>query len=231
MSSSINIIVLSDAHGKLDSIEKILNNVSNKVDLIIYCGDIAPYRQHFDTIKYITKLINYAEKFNISKILAVPGNVDNPKHYFEASINNDIFMNLHENFYMYKEYVFVGFGGSNITPFNTFFENTEDTIEKKLAALLENINNRNKIILTTHAPPYNSKCDVAYSGQHIGSTAIRNIIERFKPILVLSGHVHESRCIDKIGNTTIINPGPMSKGYYAMVKLGDIIEANLSQVY
>ena len=231
MSSFINIIVLSDAHGRLDLIEKILNDVSSKVDLVVYCGDIAPYRQHFDTISYITKLIKYAERLNISKILAVPGNVDDPRHYYEASMKNNIFVNLHENFYIYKEYVFVGFGGSNITPFNTFFENTEDTIEKKLVALLENINNRNNLVLVTHVPPHNTKCDVTYSGQHIGSTTIRNIIERFKPILVLSGHVHESRCVDRIGNTIIVNPGPMSKGYYATVKLGNAVEATLSQVY
>lgn len=232
MSNSVNMIVFSDAHGKLDLAEKILSNVSSssKVDLIIFCGDIAPYRQHFDTINYITKFIEFAERFKVSKIIAVPGNVDNPKHYTDASINNNIFVDIHEKLYTFGKYVFVGFGGSNITPFNTFFENPEDTIEKKIIGVLENIGDKSNLVLVTHAPPYNTKCDIAYNGQHIGSTAIRKIIERYKPKLALSGHVHESRCVDRIDETIIVNPGPLAKGYYAIVKLGNVVEAYLKQI-
>jgi Icc-related predicted phosphoesterase len=40
-----------------------------------------------------------------------------------------------------------------------------------------------------------------------GSTAVRELIERYQPILSLHGHVHESRGATHIGRTLCINPG------------------------
>ena len=41
----------------------------------------------------------------------------------------------------------------------------------------------------------------------VGSTAVRELIERYQPVLSLHGHIHESKGIAKIGRTTIVNPG------------------------
>jgi Icc-related predicted phosphoesterase len=41
----------------------------------------------------------------------------------------------------------------------------------------------------------------------VGSTAVREAIERYQPLLGLHGHIHESKGITKIGRTTCINPG------------------------
>jgi Icc-related predicted phosphoesterase len=42
---------------------------------------------------------------------------------------------------------------------------------------------------------------------HVGSTTVRQLIEKCKPLLGLHGHIHESRGFVKIGRTLCINPG------------------------
>jgi Icc-related predicted phosphoesterase len=41
----------------------------------------------------------------------------------------------------------------------------------------------------------------------VGSTAVRELIERYQPMLALHGHVHESPGAVHIGRTLCINPG------------------------
>jgi Icc-related predicted phosphoesterase len=40
-----------------------------------------------------------------------------------------------------------------------------------------------------------------------GSAAVRDLIERYQPLVALHGHIHESRAMTKIGRTVCINPG------------------------
>jgi Icc-related predicted phosphoesterase len=67
-------------------------------------------------------------------------------------------------------------------------------------------------VAVIHAPPFNTHCDVLFDGRHIGSKAVRSWIEKNQPCLALHGHIHESPQLsgtffDRIGATTIINPG------------------------
>jgi Icc-related predicted phosphoesterase len=40
-----------------------------------------------------------------------------------------------------------------------------------------------------------------------GSTAIRDAVERFQPLLGLHGHIHESQAAARLGRTLCVNPG------------------------
>jgi Icc-related predicted phosphoesterase len=78
-------------------------------------------------------------------------------------------------------------------------------------------------IFNLHCPPYNTQLDVApeldatlkpivNSGGginmiHVGSVAVREAIEKHKPLLGIHGHIHESRGFAKIGRTLCLNPG------------------------
>ena len=42
---------------------------------------------------------------------------------------------------------------------------------------------------------------------HVGSVSVRKVIEKYRPLLGLHGHIHESRGLVKLGNTLCINPG------------------------
>ena len=108
---------------------------------------------------------------------------------------------------------FFGLGGSNPTPFDTPFELSEDEIKKELES------QGGGEVLLTHAPPKDTECDMLPDGAHVGSDAVREVIEEFKPKIVICGHIHEGMGTDKIGETIIVNPGEASKGSYALVDL------------
>lgn len=130
------------------------------------------------------------------RTLAVSGNMD----YFSIiaklqesgiSIENDV--------KRVGDYVFMGIGREEVS------------IEEKEL--------EEKLIIVSHYPPYGTKVDIAFTGEHIGSYTVRNVIEKLKPIACLCGHVHEARGVDQIDKTLILNPGPLSWGYYAILDL------------
>jgi len=62
-----------------------------------------------------------------------------------------------------------------------------------------------KKIMVTHMHSANSKSE--FSG-FPGSVSIRKAIQKFKPEILLHGHIHEAAGIEeKIGNTRVINVG------------------------
>ncbi|QKR00697.1 phosphoesterase [Metallosphaera tengchongensis] len=116
----------------------------------------------------------------------------------------------------------VSTGYVNPTPFNTYRESPESTIYMRLEGLLEKVNPR-ETILNVHAPPINTKLDMAKTKrgrEHVGSASVRELIEKFSPLVGLHGHVHESWGIDKIGDTKLINPGSQ---YYEGVFRGALL--------
>ena len=41
----------------------------------------------------------------------------------------------------------------------------------------------------------------------VGSPAVREVLEKYQPLVSLHGHIHESAGTRKIGTTVAINPG------------------------
>ena len=76
-----------------------------------------------------------------------------------------------------------------------------------------------RLVFGLHAPPYDTQLDVApkiiwesleIQGQdtaHVGSTAVREVIEEVQPLLSLHGHIHEGRAAIRMGRTLVVNPG------------------------
>jgi Icc-related predicted phosphoesterase len=88
--------------------------------------------------------------------------------------------------------------------------NSLPTLEEEIARLP--IDEASRTIAVMHCPPYDTRCDVLFNGQHIGSRAIRRWIERTQPLLTLHGHIHESPKMsgsfaDRLGKTVVVNPG------------------------
>ena len=119
-------------------------------------------------------------------------------------------------------YYLVSNGYANITPWRCPRDFEESIIYSKLEDLISSISNPSRLILNTHCPPYNTNIDLApkldkdmkpiVTGggvvmDHVGCISVRKIIEKYQPILGLHGHIHESRGVDKIGRTLVLNPG------------------------
>ena len=119
-------------------------------------------------------------------------------------------------------YTMISLGYSNETPFDSPRELTEDELYRRVAALADEVTDTERLILNLHVPPYDSSLDTAaeltedlevvMSGSApkmipVGSTAVRELIERYQPLLTLHGHVHESAGATRIGRSLCINPG------------------------
>ena len=111
---------------------------------------------------------------------------------------------------------------SNRTPWDSPRELDEPDLHDRLIELAGRLSNCETAIFNLHAPPYGSGLDDApildadlrpmtRMGQvetgPVGSTAVRQLIEEYQPLISLHGHIHESRGITQIGRTTAINPG------------------------
>ena len=79
----------------------------------------------------------------------------------------------------------------------------------------------NKVILLTHLPPFDTKLDLTGNGMHIGSKAVREVIEEFKPALHLCGHCHKGIGEEKVGETTSINVGAAKEGNALLLELNE----------
>ncbi|MCI2415202.1 MAG: hypothetical protein MPF33_08205 [Candidatus Aramenus sp.] len=81
-----------------------------------------------------------------------------------------------------------------------------------------------KAILNFHAPPYDTKLDQAFvDGKrvHVGSRAVRDLINEYRPLLGLHGHIHESWATDKVGGTVVVNPG--SEAYEGILRFSIVM--------
>jgi Icc-related predicted phosphoesterase len=111
---------------------------------------------------------------------------------------------------------------ANPTPWNSPREEPEDALLDRLEGLAAGLEDGVPAVFNLHVPPYDSGLDLApeltddlrvvrRGGEPrlvpVGSTAVRTLIERHRPLLSLHGHVHESRGVARLGTTLCINPG------------------------
>ncbi|MDR7537732.1 MAG: metallophosphoesterase [Armatimonadota bacterium] len=59
-------------------------------------------------------------------------------------------------------------------------------------------------LLVTHEPPRGT-LDVAFTGQHVGSHTVREILARVRPKAHACGHIHESPGIAEVEGTLVVN--------------------------
>lgn len=130
----------------------------------------------------------------------------------------------------------VSMGWTNPTPWDTFREAPEAELAQKIDAVAGLVPDMEHAIFNFHAPPYGTGLDEApaldanlrptHGGavmKPVGSTAVRDAIKRYQPMLSVHGHIHESRGVKKMGRTLAINPGSV---YGDGVLQGALLELN-----
>jgi Icc-related predicted phosphoesterase len=137
------------------------------------------------------------------RMYVIPGN-----HESEADIARFCeqygFHNFHGETIRIAGYVVAGLGYSNPTPFNTPGEYSE----AELAARLEPFSGLEPLVLICHAPPQGTKLDRVGEGQHFGSSAVRDFVNKHQPLYFYCGHIHEAAGqYDTIGRTRGWNVG------------------------
>jgi Icc-related predicted phosphoesterase len=215
------VLALTDIHFNLTNLRKILD-AAKEFDLILVAGDITNFGRGQEAREVIKILSSKGKPF-----FFVPGNCDYAKE-FPQDVNE---RNIHAKYVIIDNIAILGLGGSTPTPFNTPFELSEEMIDKILKEIYSSIKeNFEKIILVSHVPPFNTLLDTTKTGTHVGSRSVRKFIEEHNIDLVISGHVHEARSIDKIGKTALVNPGPANQGNYAKITLNKEIKIKLERI-
>ena len=163
------------------------------------------------------------------EIVVMPGNddefyIDEVIKEFDKEYDNIIYpLGRAIEFKSLPGYQMVSMEYVNPTPWNTPREDKEKGLWKRLMKVADQVTvDWKHVILNTHAPPYNTRLDLAPKLDknlkpvtamgspvmiHVGSTSVRKFIEKYQPLIGLHGHIHESYASDKIKDTIVVNPG------------------------
>lgn len=116
----------------------------------------------------------------------------------------------------------MSWGYSNLTPWHSHREMTEEQLAEVLEGLGARLHEPARAVVNVHVPPYGSGLDDApvldadlrvqtVLGQvkfaPVGSTAVRDFELRVQPLLGLHGHIHEASGYRRLGRTLALNPG------------------------
>ena len=218
----MKIISFGDVHEDTNNLIKIKSELEN-ADLIVISGDLTNYHGKSEARKVLESIKRYNKR-----LLVQYGNLDQPdvNEYLTGEG-----INLHGNGYIFEDIGIFGCGGSSPTPFNTPSEISETDIKKYLTDGYSKVKDAKWKIMVCHTPPKDTAIDVIRSGMHVGSQTVRDFVLKYKPHVCLSGHIHESRGKDKVGDTIVLNAGMCRDGWYIEVVIDKgVLSAMLKSV-
>jgi uncharacterized protein len=113
-------------------------------------------------------------------------------------------------------------GNTNRTPWDTDREYDEPELSRQIDEMVAPFADKGPLMFNFHCPPFASGLDTVVKLDEelrpvieqgvptevpVGSTAVREAIERYEPVVGLHGHIHESAGTCRIGPSVCINPG------------------------
>jgi Icc-related predicted phosphoesterase len=119
-------------------------------------------------------------------------------------------------------YEILGMGYGNPTPWPCPRDIPEDQLAARIDEAAAKVADPGKTIFSLHVPPIGTGLDLAprldenlqmvvtAAGPEmipVGSTATRDAILKYRPLLGLHGHIHESKGIKNLGGVPVANPG------------------------
>lgn len=128
-------------------------------------------------------------------------------------------------------------GYSNMTPWKCPRDVPENELKRRIDKMIDKTDKNDVLIFNFHCPPINTSLDEVYAvddnyqrsnyKKHVGSSSIRDAIEKYKPILSLHGHIHEVHNIEELGSSMCVNPGSnyqngILRGAYFIIDDGEV---------
>ena len=193
----MRLLVFSDIHNDLAALAKLMEI---EADYYLAAGDTVSWAKGLDKAGEVLAR-------RAPRVWVLPGN-----HESEADIarlcRSHGLNEFHGKTFEAGGYSVAGLGYSNPTPFNTPGEYTESEMALRLEAFEE----LDPFVLICHCPPKGTPLDRVGQGIHIGSTAVRDFLNRHPPAHFVCGHVHEAEgTVCEIGPTVAANAG--KRGY------------------
>lgn len=185
-----------DMHQDMQDFEILQKRIesNSNISCIVCLGDFTFFGHN---MQQLLEILNSLGK----KLYLIHGN-----HEDEKSIEKII--NKYKNIaFVHKQIVeiegvnFVFFGGGG-------FSSREPEFKELIKKNQEKLGTAKKIVLATHPPPYKTTLDELSPGWHVGVKDFKEFIEKYNPILAISGHIHENyKKTQKYKKTILANPG------------------------
>jgi Icc-related predicted phosphoesterase len=205
----MNLLLFSDLHRDRTATGRIVE-LSRDADVVVGAGDFATVRRGLhDTLDVLAAIDKPA--------VLVPGNAESFEELQAGCAGWPSAVVLHGTGREIDGVPFWGLGGAvPTTPFGPW---SYDFTEAQATELLRDCPIGG--VLVTHSPP-KGLLDRSSAGKSLGSTAVREAVERCRPRLVVCGHIHDrSGRTDRHGETTVINAGPRGMWFELVVLRAD----------
>ncbi len=229
-------LVTTDLHSSKNAADIIRHGLATgSFDCHLCLGDIITFRP----MEYLVDLFSDPPV----PTYTVPGNTDSEEA--RAWLEREG-LDIHFRRVEVSGVTVAGAGGCTPPPFRTAFVVEEDEYARRLPGVLEGSS-----VLASHGPAHGLLDRSLFGGTHVGSRAMLEAVQRARPRVVLSGHIHEARgvalldweegrvvasdkeCLesDRAGTTLFFNPGPAKDGYVGRLEVeGDVVRALAGRV-
>jgi len=189
----MKVLIFSDIHGDLRALDRI---IAQPADLYIAAGDFSTFGRGLE--RCAAPLTGLRER-----LWVLPGNHETHEET-RAFCARHGFVDFHRQVRTLGATHWAGLGYSNITPFATPGEYSEEEIAHALAAF----DGLHPLYLVVHFPPHGTLLDEFAPGKHAGSPALAQWVVSAQPAYLFCGHIHEAAGRrDQIGATPCVNVG------------------------
>jgi uncharacterized protein len=180
----MQILAAADLHGAIDVYKWLVTIAAeHRVELLILAGDLFSAGSQEDQREQGREIVSILRGANIPCFYIMGNDDEVSLEHEDAEITC-----IHEKCLPLGPFRFVGY---QYTP--PFFGFVFVKSEEEIAADLESLESLldSQTILVTHAPAYGS-LDIAFNGEHVGSTSIESLLERCPVLAHIHGHVHQA---------------------------------------
>jgi len=193
----VKLLIFSDIHSDARALERLM---AIEADYYFCAGDLVNFSRGLDAMGEILKKRG-------DRVYVIPGNHESAQQIADLCAKFGMH-NFHGSRLELDGFHVVGLGYSNITPFETPGEYSEEELE----ARLHEFDGLKPLIAICHVPPHGTMLDRITNLRHAGSTAMRDFLRREQPRYFFCGHIHEAAgAQEKLGETSALNVG--KKGY------------------
>ncbi len=219
---------------------------NKKISFNKYVGEKKIVQNYINIETSTINILEKLNKFNVP-VLLTPGNIDLLTHDFFNGILDllPFFENIkliHHSYENINNFSVIGYGLESSTElilnkekekirlrFHSYYKRRYITLKRIQEDLFKTIiyNKKNKkVIYLIHNPPYKVLDRILWKkspkyGENNGSIVARKMILKYKPLFVLTGHMHEYQDYKILGKTLVINSGYGNKGKYAIIDFDD----------
>lgn len=156
------------------------------------------------------------------KVIVSPGNDDSPAIDDIIRASARIIYPIGTVVELDEDHPMISCEWVNSTPWKTPRECPDEELTSKLLIEFNRVGEYGNLVCNFHAPPYGTRIDVAPKIDEelrvkvrfgrpdmvpVGSKSVRELFEKYQPLLGLHGHIHESAGVEHIGRTLCANPG------------------------